>query len=677
MHGIRRFEFSPAGAQIQLTNDDAFFVIPVSGQFKRQKIRIALDSLDSIYRAQLFLGVPESGLSEAHVVNGVLNTQSKTIDFVLPKGNFNAFRLDLDIDIPTTQVMIHRLEVVPYTIYDYRFGQQALVYLFALIFTLAMVGPGFFLSVLIIRSNSEASPSLNPSDFFFLFSALFYFALYLIFHLGWRAALGTQAPPWVYLIGWLIGAGGLTGFALAPKNRRRTRQLVMEHRNVFVWYAILVFLSVFLLTFDHPPPLTAFAFSDVSNVKTFGALNTHDNLFQYVNGKAIAEDEPFSKYYHGGRLVYDVTAREILPGVLYSVIRKIVSAVSWTVGDTYFLYNLFGICLQAMIVFPVVRFARRYLPGAPLTKYALPLSATAFFLVNIYYIGFKFAGAALFLSGLILLLEKDRSPSRWLFSGLLVGASTVMHTGNLVGLPFFLIWMTVRLVREVRPWPKALAGPALLLGIVAAFQMPWTLIKAICLHPDNTLVVQHFFDGRHSTEGLRGSARAFITLTPPADQLFVRLHRLAASFRFGPLAEWTSQLVHQPFSKQLVRYSGMELLFVAPLFYPPILFLAFTYLARRSWRTARAEAAVASELRSSEQRVVFALCGLTTLAMIVLTYGVFQPDYTISQPHGPLVLAYLILIGWILRSGAVASRLFLAFSGLQAARLLACLLGRF
>jgi hypothetical protein len=676
MHGIQRFEFSPTGAAIQLTKDDASFVIPVSGQFKWQKARISFDSLDSLTAAQLFLGPPRSVGSEADVVQGVFNQPKTAIDFPLPSGHFTAFRLELHIETTTPQVLIRRLEVVPFAFFDYRFNQHALVYLFALIFVVACVGPGALISVLFGRSNDETASSPYRGDFFLFLSIVFYFAFYLVFHLGWKAVLGTQATPALYLLGWLISMAILTWSALRRKNRARMRQLATENRNELVWYATLVFLSAFLLSFDHARPLTIYAFNNVAGAKTFGVINAHDNLFQYVNGKAIAEDEPFSKYYHDARLVYDVTAREILPGVLYSVIRKILAAFSWVVGDSYFLYTLFGTCLNAMVVFPGVRFAERYLPGQSLAKYALALSATAFFLGNIYYTWFKFAGAALFLSGLIILLEDNQRLSRWLWSGVLVGASTVMHTGNFLGVPLFLIWMTFHLAREVRPPWKALRGPALLVSIVAAFQIPWTLVKRIYLHPDNTLVVQHFFDGHQRTEGLLASVSAFIKQTPLSDQVFVRLHRLGASFRIAPLTEWATQLFHQPFSKQLVRYSGMELRYLAPLLYPPILFLAFAYLARRGWHATQANLPE-SQFHRREQVIVFAICGLTTLAMIVLTYGVFEPDVTINQPAGLLVLAHLILIGWIFRCGAVASKIFLVFSSLQAARLLACLLGRY
>src|SRR5229473_2722473 len=176
MHGIQRFEFSPSGTAIQLTKDDAFFVIPVSGQFKWHKVRVTFDSLDSIRAGQLFVGRPDSGFSEALVVNGALNTRARKIDFILPRDKFTGLRLDLDIDTPTAQVMIRRFEVVPFAVYDYRVSQHALVYLFALIFALATIGPGFFLSLLIGRSKSETSPGWHRGDFFFLFSIFFYFA---------------------------------------------------------------------------------------------------------------------------------------------------------------------------------------------------------------------------------------------------------------------------------------------------------------------------------------------------------------------------------------------------------------------------------------------------------------------------------------------------------------------
>src|ERR1700687_3104266 len=113
MHGIQRFEFSPMGTAIQLTKDGGFFVIPVSGQFKWHKIRVSFDSLDSIRRAQLFVG-------QAQAVNGALDDRAKSIDFVLPRDKFSGLRLDLEIDTPTAQVMIRRFEVVPFAVYDYR-----------------------------------------------------------------------------------------------------------------------------------------------------------------------------------------------------------------------------------------------------------------------------------------------------------------------------------------------------------------------------------------------------------------------------------------------------------------------------------------------------------------------------------------------------------------------------
>ncbi|MHB8879658.1 MAG: hypothetical protein ACYC8T_38710 [Myxococcaceae bacterium] len=302
--------------------------------------------------------------------------------------------------------------------------------------------------------------------------------------------------------------------------------------------------------------------------------------------------------------------------------------------------------------------------------HALAIGASGFFLANVYFTWFKFAGAALFLTGARLLLEDPRGVFRWALSGLLFGLACTLHLGNLLGLPLLVGWLSVRAMRgSPRRWRAAL-GPLLLCAGVVGFQLPWGVVKAVYLHSDNTLLVQHFFDGRHHPRGVLASAAEFGRETPLRRQLTVRLGRLGEAFRARELREWASQFGARRLREQLKVYTALELRHVAILFYPALAFLAAAGLDARRRRRGDGPAPGADSLLREERWLVL-LSAATVLALVLSTYGVFEPDLNHSLPNGPILLSLLMVNGWILRRGGPVAAAYLVFAAASWVRVLA------
>src|SRR5207248_1813856 len=138
--------------------------------------------------------------------------------------------------------------------------------------------------------------------------------------------------------------------------------------------------------------------------------------FQYVNAKAIANWEPFAKYYGGlrttygvlpgtapsavpaiglyeyngtGRLTYDVTAREMLVGVIYSVLLHTLRFLAPGWGDGFLLYTFFGVGCDLLVLFPLLVLARRYHAVSQATLFSWLMCSNACLFVVIYYTWFK------------------------------------------------------------------------------------------------------------------------------------------------------------------------------------------------------------------------------------------------------------------------------------------------
>jgi hypothetical protein len=444
--------------------------------------------------------------------------------------------------------------------------------------------------------------------------------------------LGVRTGNGVALALALGTVGALAAATFALGRGATVWLLVVEARTALASYLVLAVLWAALAAHDVAQPIPQLRWQDVAR-KTFGLQVTHDNYFQFVNGKAIAEHVPFETFYGNGALVYPVTSRGIVPGVLYSSWRRIVGGLRPAWEDRFAWYLLFGIACNAMVVFPLdalrVRLGLRMSPWLLLGL----LATSALFAVNGYYTWFKLCGAAFFLSGIVALLGAPSAAS-WAAAGALWGVSAGMHQGNALGFPLVVVWALAR-ARSGALRGLGLAG--VLAATCAAVMLPWQIVTALHFPPDVLLVAGHYLDG-HFEPSLRASAQGFFASTPWQAQVSHRVQSLVVALRvpesLALLTGWTSHGL----AEWLTRIPRYRFGYAAIALYP----VAIGALGARLFGPRRTAGRDANGLLAA------AVLGL--VAAVLVHYSWWYADWVPHLPLGPLILAYVLLAdrgaGW-------------------------------
>jgi hypothetical protein len=661
LNGVSGLTATAEGLSLQVDGPDAFFVIPFSGALKWQKLQFEVDLPQHVTQAALYWKRPGEAFSEDQVLAMTAIPGTGVYEVLLEPGEYGPLRIDLDVDAPGTRLELRRPQLVSFSLLDQKAMQKIFSFIIVLALALACLLPGLMVAS---RLHHRPAQPLEPAfEVAFVYSLIFYLALYLALIAVPELFGGSSASPVVFLALWLVALVGLG----AAARWNVVVGAVWNNAGPLAWFIALLLVATYLLCFDSARPLYTMDFTQISGWKTFGAVQAHDNYFQYVNGKAIAEHEPFSRYYADGRLTYDVTAREMLPGAIYAVFRKLFTALSWRLGDSFLVYTLLGTVCNALVVLPLAALSRRFFPTVALWKVALALAASSSFFINVYYTWFKYAGAALFLSAMVILLADRERWSRWLLAGVLVGASANMHTGNLLGLPAFLAYFAwTPGPNGPRPALLRWGGPALTAVTVLALLFPWNVVKAKWLHVDNTLIVQHYLDGHQRPEGLRASMRAFWEQTPLVRQFSYRWERLLLAFRLDDLGNWIRAFGVEPLRQQWVRLGWLEVRYLAPIFYPLGAFAIAAWLQRRQRPSA-----------GPQRRAFFLLAAATSFVLVIASFGVFPADINFSQPMAVILICSLCLAGWALEAGGAVATVFLCFCALQVLRSLAVVAGHY
>jgi hypothetical protein len=437
--------------------------------------------------------------------------------------------------------------------------------------------------------------------------------------------LGIRTGNAVALAGYGIAVGALAAAVIATGRGGALRGLVVDARSALVPYVVFAALCAAIAAHDVDQPIPRLKWQDVSR-KTFGLQVTHDNYFQFVNGKAIAEHVPFAAFYGGGALVYPVTSRGIVPGVLYSSWRRIVGGLRPAWEDRFAWYLLFGIACNAMMVFPLD--ALRVRLRLRMSSWLLLglLATSALFVVNGYYTWFKLCGAAFFLSGVVALLA-PASAASWAAAGALWGLSASMHQGNALGFPIVALWALTRAGVGPLGWLRLAGAMAAAFAVV---MLPWQVVMALHFPPDVLLVAGHYLDG-HFGPSLEESARAFVAATPWQAQVSHRLASLVVALRALESVElltgWTSQAI----DAWVVLWPRYRFGYAAIVLYP----VAIGALAARLFGPTRPAG------RNSSGLLVATV--LSLVAAILVHYSWWYADWIPHLPLGPLILAYVLL----------------------------------
>jgi hypothetical protein len=507
-----------------------------------------------------------------------------------------------------------------------------------------------------------ARPGLRWEAACLLFSVLFYLAVYGLLDVVGGYGLGLHAPNGVYAA--VVVAGHAALLWAARSRRQSVASCLREHSGALLAYFALTAVVCLVLTADHPEPLSGYSYRHVASTRTFGLCGAHDNYFQYVNAEAIANGEPFARYYGNWRLVYDVTAREMLPGVLYSVGVRVLRALVPGLADSFLVYTFFGVSLNLAALFPLFALVRRYHPSLSAATLAFAVFANAFAFVSAYYTWFKAPGVALFLAGLLTVLESSQRFRAWLWAGLLFGLGCNMHAATALAIPVFLVWLGLR---HLRRGPGSLgqraAAPAALAVVCVLCLLPWSIVKRTHLHPDNALIIEHFFEGNTSVRrpdgGLGTAWQRLSAAHPLREQLAVRSRRVWETTRFREAKDAFRPRV--PLRDWLVDWTRYETMYPAVLLYPLGLFVLL----------ARAAGAGPGPLdeRRRERRFLLGMCLLADALVVFASYSPHSPDLNWHLPMAMILLIYALLAARVLEARRAVRGAFFIYLALAALRL--------
>lgn len=475
------------------------------------------------------------------------------------------------------------------------------------------------------RRGHDESARVGFRAWAWVYGLALLFAHYLVQEVVLDGLLGVRTGDGVALGLHLVAILALVGLTIVTGRGGVVRWLVVDARTAIVAYGAFAVLCATLAAHGVTHPVRRLGWQHVAR-ETFGVQVTHDNYFQFVNGKAIAEHVPFATFYGGGALTYPVTSRGVLPGVLYASWRRVVGGVRADWADRFAWYVLFGIALNAMVVFPLD--ALRLRLGLRLSPWLLLglLASSSVFLVNGYYTWFKLCGAAFFLSGIVAVLAPPSAAS-WAAAGALWGLSASMHQGGALGIPLVALWALARARRGL----IARAGffAAMTTAFVAVV-LPWQIVMALYFSPDVLLLAGHYLDG-HFAPTLAESVRAFAASTSWQAQASHRLASLAAALRLRESGELLAGWAWLPFDAWWAWVPRARFGYAAVVLYP----VALGALA------ARLVGPGPGPSRNAGGLLAASLLGL--LVAVLLHFSWWYADWVPHLPLGPLVLADVLL----------------------------------
>lgn len=619
------------------------FVVPIGKRFKGKKLQFSLEDVKNFryFAVHFSRDLQPYAISPFAVLSMDVPGKSSvapTFYTRIPAGNISSIQLTFVSRNAPAEMILKSIKICPL---DFRDG-KVWPYVLAFGIGVMLLLPGMLLFVLLHRRPSSETFLLS----IFLYSLFFYFVAYLVL----VAAFVCRVPVFrahIYMIIFSLFALFLVLFGVSKKRVwRNLGDLLWTSWREFAAYAFLLVALCFIITHNTNLPLQNMYYRDIAGSKTFNAFHAHDGIFQYVNGLAIADNEPFSKYYAHRQLIYNVEDREILPGVVYGVFRALLVPWLGWVGKSYFVYTLLGIAMNLMLVFPAAALARRFLGIGNTFLLILLLSANAYMVGNYLLTWFKLAGAALFLSGLYFMLKEKTDWGDWPKSGLYFGLGANMHAGAALGIPLFFLWAVWRGFHG-RLSIRSFLGPLLLVLVFAATIAPWSTVKHLYLHENYSLIKSHFLGGYSSPKGLGASAQLFFENTPIEKQISTRLGQLATAFRFEKLSQLQKKLHTEGGTVFLGQWNTDEFNFLVFSLYPGALFALFVWMYARFIKKQPGDRGTSPAMSG---KVILTLSLLTMVTVILAHFGKHPPDIVYHQPLAVLFLADMVLVAYILKA---------------------------
>lgn len=665
-HAISTYDFTPDQLSLAFNStNDAFFSFPFAvklSSWKRLRINFSqlqgLKYISVFYRFEGNPGFPKDQ-TKIHRITG---KNKFSYDFLLPPGNYTHLRIDLDgyrFDAEAAITDIRLLDV------SFFFYTGSWFHLLTATILCLLILPGTMLYALF--ANRHQAESETNLLLFFALSIAFYLSLYGIIEASHYLAADPRIPVSLSLIVLLATLALL----LFRTNRLAIlrRLLIAESQSFAAALALSVLCGILLTGFVRDPfSFDAINWDTVDGEVIFCDFTGHDNMFQYVNGMAIANNESFEKYYANGKLMAGVQDREMLAGVIYAVFRILISAVSQDMGQSYLTYTLVGLCMNMMAIFPLIVLLRRYFGRSRESLFITMLSLNTFVLSNFYFTWFKFAGAALFVSGIAALLRERKQLWAWLFVGAAFGLATNMHAGNALGIPLIFLLIIFMNARQEGMLNKAVVAFPLLLCIVFVLvNVPWAAVKYFYYPDHNTLFKFHYLPGATLDQDLFSAAVSFFQRHPLSEQLRYRLLNLWDSLRFLDFYNLYYSFDKKNISKLLYLWTDAEFYFFSLTIYPMLTIALISRIVQYRQQTSPVAGLDAAPLRQEFTAVLIAAF-LTIGGLILLSYHDY-PDATYHLPMGIILIILTLLIGYSINSGTFSRCLLLIYGSLAAWRM--------
>lgn len=648
------------GAQILSRTDDAItfrlafrknphVTIAFRHQLANTKIRLSFDRLEGVKQLRIYPIFSENpSLKKGYIALPVGKAGGIRHEYNarLPDGSYQALRIAFKSGEHFGKAVLKNVSISRSGLTD----NPVWVYGIAWMLASFLLIPGILLRCLLhCRADDQHLDSV-----FMLYSVGYYLAAYLIW-LGW-GKIGLPGANAAVGTGVFLGLPALFWINRLRGGLERLRILFRRMHQKIVIFLLAVLGSSFLICHNVNLPLENTWYSEIAGKHTYRAFHAHDAVFQYVNGVAISNDEPFEKYYGGGKLIYGIEDRGILPGIIYAVFRILLLNFSTFLADSYLVYTLIGIGLNALILFPAADFAARYTRTHSTYLFFLAFSLNAFILVNYYLTWYKMAGAAFFLTGLYLLFQTRGILTTWGGAGAAMGVGANLHAGSALGIPLYFLWAVLRNFKgHSSNGLKALAGPCLLVAVFGALNLPWALVKGRYFNDQHRLIKEHFFSGYSPRAGLSESLAIFFKKVPWSEQLPRRLQRAWNSLRFSNIFELANTLQKRGIAGFCRKWSANEFTFTAFVLYPVLVLFLMAKLFGLRKRSACPDMAQNSTGLVPSMPTLTMLSVATLMAVIFLSYGRHAPDITYHQPMGVLVLLYVLLLGKVM-AGPIAVR---------------------
>jgi len=653
-HAIDHLSYSNNNLEIKFDpRTDPFFVIPfhLETSFPR-RLELSFSHISGAKRLSIFFkDNNHPGFSENNKIEQDIEENQLRYSFVLHGGNYDAIRIDFDGNDQESSITISDLTLTRYSIiFDYLY-----LYPLALLIFVLFTMPGILLYHCLTAQSTHSRFGLINLGF--MLSIFFYLIGFILYFTACKSGYNGDTLLLIYVIGTILSLVFLLKITGKMHSFKNT---LHKCKWDYITAVLLLIFSMTIITYNIDRPFKNITHHDIAKNKIFSVFNAHDNAFQYYNGMAIAKQESFNKYYGNYRLTYQVQDREILPGVIYAVFRVFLRNFNGFFAASYLTYTMLGTIMNIMVIFPVLLLIDRYFPAIGRLRYLflLFLSINAFVLPNYYYTWFKFSGAALFLSGLLYLLERPTRWPSWLLAGLLLGLGANMHAANALGIPLIFLWCVFRLSREKGffSWQFLLYPFSLCLLFIITI-LPWSVVKAL-YYPDNyTLIKQSFLDGYASNKSLMVSFKLFMDAHPLNQQLTYRLERVMNTFhpkRFGFLMD---SFKNHPITESYWHWSNYEFFFFISSIYSLTVINLLTWLQRISVfcviRFLGKEMFVSAQImkNAKELCILVGISILTIFSLIFLTYGYPFPDINHQLPLGIILIIHMGLLGLILQAG--------------------------